>query len=955
MFSRVRLATASAAAVAATVGYLSVGPSTSNRQSTSSSSSTSSTSSLDEQFQKRNSSRSNETTSTSIGFSPLESFQSLRILLTACSNIVWDGQGDSVSAKVTGILAEVTSNGSLVDSMLSSERDVGRITTWLLGRLDSGEPGAERVLCQMLLNPSSAKILLSHSELFPALLEYVVKNEFSDISGALKQASGDIALGSAFCTASSVEKVLKVLQTQILESRGFQGSALPHLCAWALACWSRDEDSREVLLGSNTLRVIADVLGKSSSPIEDEDRVLLMEATLNLVDQQAERKVSNASVDGLLTPIIHNGAHAVANLDEDLLAHTINCLASLMERKAIKGETMRNEIVSISLLLKHISKAFFIEADLCQDSLRAALARFIRAALVSEQLDFQIIRTDIWVPRVMTWLFESAKPRRPLESSRALKGNGSRGSKSRKNGRGSSSEQVYQNAMEAVMSLLEDGDAKEGSKCGIGINLAREWLARFTLKLCDFHEHELEKYERGGPTIGMLEERVKQAKEASNELLKACRAATTTAESPPKLPVNIQSADANLPKEYAAAAIQVDEAVAEIAVSKAMIALADLLSDDRFSQDWFLKSGALDVLQKLAATGQQDMELSRLLAILSSHDNFKPKFEKWHAWLQKLSKSSNCRISSNAERALLNSEARTSSSGKCLQIHDGVHLLVPGAEHHLKLVNSCNCDSKSGKDMKSEIDADIVFVHGLNGGPFSSWCIGTEDNSNMHLEQCWPTQWLAKEYPNVRLISLEYKTRVWDWQGAQHSFRELSAEMMKKLSAAGVGERPVIFVAHSMGGLMIKEMMMQAGSEEIITNTKGVVFFSTPHFGSWIASTSWNIFGQRLHNTIHVLRPSEYLRELNNFFVQLCKKQDVPVLSFCEAASTTLLDLGLVALRAGVVPAESAYPGFGEFVMLQDRDHIRVCKPMSQKDISYEKVSHFITNILGSKHLVKKN
>jgi len=605
---------------------------------------------------------------------------------------------------------------------------------------------------------------------------------------------------------------------------------------------------------------------------------------------------------------------------------------------------MQSEIDSIALLLKLISKTFFIEADLCKDPLRAALARFIRASARCED-EFRIIETEIWVPRLMTWLFESSKPQKYTQASNPLGGSKI------------AAEKVYKNSLEAMISLMGE------ERGNFGIQIAREWLARFALALCSFHEQEAAKYERGGATIGMLEERVRETKDASSELLSACRNATITAVSPPKLPPGVQEVDANLPKAYAAAAIQVDEAVASMATSKAMNALGDLLSDNRLSQDWFLKSGALCLLHKIASIYHDkplsedqvtslDKVLSRLLALLSVHDSCKSEMRssEYEKWLRRLSTSTNSRVSSNAERALLNSKSKVSVSGKCLEILDGVHLLVPNADHHIKLVDSCNCN-KDGSNC--DIEADIVFVHGLFGGAFSSWRPGTVKMPS-ESQQSWPAMWLAKTNPKLRLLSVEYQTKVFDSEGSQHSFRELTSKMLKKLSAAGVGQRPVIFVTHSMGGLMVKEMMMQGAEsdgdiidksiQDIVTNTKGVVFFSTPHHGSWIATASWNLFYIRgLKDFVSILRPGPYLEELNDFFKSFCKARDIPVLSFSESDQTHLMGLSMV--KAEVVPAESAYPGFGDFHVLES-DHIQVCKPVSESDPSYKKVETFIEKAL---------
>ena len=85
--------------------------------------------------------------------------------------------------------------------------------------------------------------------------------------------------------------------------------------------------------------------------------------------------------------------------------------------------------------------------------------------------------------------------------------------------------------------------------------------------------------------------------------------------------------------------------------------------------------------------------------------------------------------------------------------------------------------------------------------------------------------------------------------------------MLNKLQAAGVGQRPTVFVGHSMGGLIIKKMLVNAQNSEdqqtrkFAENTKGVVFYSTPHKGSEIANLNMI--------TKYFFSPSVEVQELN--------------------------------------------------------------------------------------------
>lgn len=163
--------------------------------------------------------------------------------------------------------------------------------------------------------------------------------------------------------------------------------------------------------------------------------------------------------------------------------------------------------------------------------------------------------------------------------------------------------------------------------------------------------------------------------------------------------------------------------------------------------------------------------------------------------------------------------------------------------------------SEPPKEASAEPAIDVVFIHGLMGGAYKTWRMTDDKTSAIKAggvvedlreedrpregDGCWPTDWLAKDLPSARLLSTEYKTNLTEWSGATLPLQELSAHLLEKLVAAGVGERPVIFVTHSLGGLVAKQMLQLVRSEEkyaaLGERIRGIVFYSCPHFGSRLA------------------------------------------------------------------------------------------------------------------------
>ncbi|XP_063933889.1 protein SERAC1-like [Zophobas morio] len=219
---------------------------------------------------------------------------------------------------------------------------------------------------------------------------------------------------------------------------------------------------------------------------------------------------------------------------------------------------------------------------------------------------------------------------------------------------------------------------------------------------------------------------------------------------------------------------------------------------------------------------------------------------------------------------------------------------------------------------------------------------------------CWPKYWLPRSIPNVRVISVEYDTQFSDWASVcpllpetirNRTLRKKASSLLSKLHTAGVGRRPTIFVTHSMGGLIVKCLLVGSSNSpvyrELAEHTRGVVFYSTPHFGSPVADQVFSKLRYIIFPSVEVdeLRSnSPYLLKLHSRFSKL---KNIKSFSLGELKATNIT----WAINAVIVPVESSNPGLGVYEEY-DTDHTSICKPTSFKDERYMKVIEFIKTIV---------
>lgn len=139
----------------------------------------------------------------------------------------------------------------------------------------------------------------------------------------------------------------------------------------------------------------------------------------------------------------------------------------------------------------------------------------------------------------------------------------------------------------------------------------------------------------------------------------------------------------------------------------------------------------------------------------------------------------------------------------------------------------------------SDANVDICFIHGLTGDRDTTW---TADGQ----QTPWPASLLPPKLKDARILTYGYDAYVVRASVASANrlidhATNLLAKLTTNRALNNALSRPLIFVAHSLGGLVCKEVILLSRNNPephlcgIFDCTKGIVFMGTPHKGSWMA------------------------------------------------------------------------------------------------------------------------
>lgn len=102
---------------------------------------------------------------------------------------------------------------------------------------------------------------------------------------------------------------------------------------------------------------------------------------------------------------------------------------------------------------------------------------------------------------------------------------------------------------------------------------------------------------------------------------------------------------------------------------------------------------------------------------------------------------------------------------------------------------------------------DVIFVHGLTGDLKQTWTASKTLETDGPF---WPS-WLANDLPHLNYFALGFPASLFaSWAKKEMDLYERAKSTLEVLAAYGLGTRPLIFSCHSLGGLLVKQLLRTA-------------------------------------------------------------------------------------------------------------------------------------------------
>lgn len=228
----------------------------------------------------------------------------------------------------------------------------------------------------------------------------------------------------------------------------------------------------------------------------------------------------------------------------------------------------------------------------------------------------------------------------------------------------------------------------------------------------------------------------------------------------------------------------------------------------------------------------------------------------------------------------------------------------------------------------------VIFIHGRGGDYRDTW--RPENNS----ETIYDRFARDKKLQQLEFYSFKYRT---GFKPLQYDFKTVSKLLYSNIQAK-LRDYKLLFVAHSMGGLIVQQYIVDRylDSDELsVKAVKGVLYLATPFKGSGWANILHPLTKWSMNKQIDTLRPGHpFIKELEiNWNKFVYRGGGFLPSNIVHSFSQVLL----TGVRDRIVSPESSSPLYiGAKVLDVDTGHIDIAKAVDPNNPIYLHIYNFL-------------
>ena len=170
-------------------------------------------------------------------------------------------------------------------------------------------------------------------------------------------------------------------------------------------------------------------------------------------------------------------------------------------------------------------------------------------------------------------------------------------------------------------------------------------------------------------------------------------------------------------------------------------------------------------------------------------------------------------------------------------------------------------------------------------------------------------------------------------------------------------EKQLIFVCHSMGGILARRFLVSEQAEIIHSNKRiGLFLVASPSLGSTYANfveAIAPIYNVQL-DALRFSQENTWLNALDRDFINLKERKRIPIFGK-ELVEDNFIIARRAFRRAQLVPPWSGAKYFGEPIKIPYSDHISIAKPINSKALQHRILVDFVRSAIADPVLKEKS